>query len=121
MWHIFKLSLKSYQTMASLTERYSSGLIGLSAFVQPFNYMCAKRRYLYLPSDQVKFCIDMWRIISLILYINPSFFNNEIISLTGHCLVDNVYVCDEFITISDASPFEICAALIDKFSNSFIC
>ena len=107
--------------MASLAERYSSGLIGLSAFVQPFNYMCAKRRYLYLPSDQVKFCIDMWRIISLILYINPSFFNIEIISLTGHCIVNNLYVYDEFITISDASPIGICGAIIDRHSKSFIC
>jgi hypothetical protein len=107
--------------MASLAERYSNGLIGLSAFVQPFNYMCGKNRYSYLPSEQVKFCIDMWRIVSLILYINPLFFNNDILSLTGHCIVNNVYVYDEFITISDASPYGICGAIIDKYSKSFIC
>ena len=63
----------------------------------------------------------MWRIISLVLFINPVFFNKNILSLTGHCIVNNVYIHDEFITISDASPFGICAAVIDKFSNSFVC
>ena len=42
-------------------------------------------------------------------------------SLTGHCILDNTNVKHEYITISDASPIGICGAIIDKFSNTYLC
>ncbi len=71
------LSCKVFQLLASLAERYSAGISGYSAFVSPLHARTAKRRHLKKPSASARFCIDMWRIICILLYINPNFMKKR--------------------------------------------
>jgi len=115
------LSCKVYQLLASLAERYSCGLIGMSAFVAPFHTMVNIGKHLKRPSASIKFCIDMWRIVAILLYKDNSFFNRKIVSLTGHCYNGITYIVDCLIIISDASPWKVGAAIINAHSGEFIC
>ncbi len=115
------LTCKVYQLLASLAERYSSGLCSLSAFVHPFHSMTGIGEHVRRPSASIKFCIDMWRIVALLLYADESFLNKTIISTTGHCEVDNLYVSTCISVISDAGPNQVGAAILDKNTGMFLC
>lgn len=110
-----------YQLMASLAEGYAAGLMGLTAFVQPFHYMCAKRRYLRVPRAGVRFCVDICRVVALSLFVDPKAFNRNIVEATGHTLEGRTYVKDQIVVITDASPEGICAAIVCPTTGDFIC
>jgi len=115
------LSCKVYQLLASLAERYSSGLIALSCFVHPFHTMTSIGKHKRKPSASIIFCIDMWRIIGIILYADSSFFNKKIISITGHCYLNGIYIYDSIMVITDASPWKVGAAIMCRLTSKFIC
>ena len=69
-------SLQQVQSLASLAERYSWGVIGMRPFVQCFNAMCSgnwgphssnTRR----PSADAKFAVMMWRAVCVSLFADP--------------------------------------------------
>ncbi len=113
------LTCRVYQLLASLAERYSSGLCALSAFVYPFHSMTGIGDHVRKPSASIKFCIDMWRIVALLLYADNSFLNRKIMNVTGHCLVNNLYISDCISVISDAGPCQVGAAIMDKNQIDF--
>ena len=107
------LSLRLYQVLASLAERYSRALRGMRAMVAPLHHMVSlagtssssfwKRK----PTSQARFCIDMWRIVTLSLWADRERYAVPL------------YVFDHgsqqgvIRGITDASPWKLAAAILD--------
>jgi hypothetical protein len=115
------LSVRVYQLLSSLAERYSAGIKAWAAFVRPLHKMLTKCNHMRKPNETVKFCIDMWRIISLMLYADPSWFNSKISGITGYRYERGAYVKNCISVISDASPWKLGAAIWESESGKFLC
>jgi len=62
--------LKLRQTMASLSERYSQGVIGMDPFVHPLNES-TRGGGVRKPSSAARHAVVMWRAMTLMLVFNP--------------------------------------------------
>jgi hypothetical protein len=64
------------QVLSSLFERYSMAIIGMRAFITPINTMLSHNPDMH-PNTQrkvsaaAKFCVVMWRAVTLIMLVNP--------------------------------------------------
>jgi len=126
-----------WQILHSFAERYSQGLRGMRPFVSGFAHMIratgpnptsnsshnlhiTKHKYPVkkTATASTKFAIDMWRIVCYLLFRNPSAFSISIpqfLSLNG---AGNSGI--EFDSVSDASPYRICAAIYHHNSKTLI-
>ncbi len=116
-----KISLKTYQCLAGLSQFYSLGIVAMTAFVAPLHKMCsAASKHNRLPSSEAKFCIEVWRIVAILLYTDPTFLNVKITAVTGHTVKENLYLSHTIVFISDASPWKLGAGLYCSTSNTLI-
>lgn len=101
--------LQQCQMLASLAERYSLALCGMKNFVQALhNLSChpkdEKKTFSYLKrrrmrvTSAARFAVEMWRMVSVCLFIDPLYF-----SVSIRALVRNKSLADLFF-ISDAGP-----------------
>ena len=115
------LPLKVYQLLASLAERYSIGLKSLTPFVSPLHAMTKQaRNHSKKPTPIVKFCIDMWRVVATFLFFNKFALGRNLLTLTGYKESTEGYITDCVLTISDAGPNKIGAALLNN-NNKIVC
>lgn len=130
-------SLLLWQILHSFAERYSQALRGFRCFVAAFAHMIratgphpAKtkssnlfvRRHQYahkkIATASAKFAIVMWRIASYMMFNNPSCMAISIenfLSLNGALDIGT-----EFDSVSDASPYRVCAALYHHNTKELI-
>ena len=84
-------ALHSWQVLASLAERYSLGLFGMRSFVAPLHKMvtrCLKNpQARYHTSSASKFAVGMWRVISFIAFVDPSFVTVPLWSFTDKSVI----------------------------------
>jgi len=113
-------TLKTYQLLASLAERYSLAILGMRPFVAPLHSMLLLgtnklTSWSKLPSSQARFCIEIWRLISLQLWSNPNYYPVHLKYLTSfHTSTSTIKV------ISDAGPTQICSAIYNS-DNTLQC
>ena len=108
------LPLRLYQVLASLAERYSKALRGMRALVAPLHHMTSlaggspspfwKRK----PTSSARFCIDMWRVVSLLLW-----HDRDKLAVPLH-VFDKGAQTGAVMGITDASPWKLAAALLDS-------
>jgi len=114
-------NLQVYQCLAGLSHHYSLGILSMSAFVSPLYNMCSvAAKHSRFPSSAAKFCIEVWRIMSILLFSDPTFLNVHIVRITGHCLKNNIYISDYVTVISDASPWKLGAGIYSQDRQSLI-
>ena len=113
-----KVSLHLCQVLASLAQRYSLCLKGMRCFVQPLHHMTSKfTNNIHVKKDltsAAKFCIVMWRMVSVLLYLDPECFNVHLQSILPSSQEF------DFILISDAGPRGLGAMIVDKNSSSVL-
>ena len=80
-----RVSLHLCQVLASLAQRYSLCLRGMSCFVQPLHNMTSgfhdNKNVTRKLSSAAKFCVTMWRAVSLMLFLDSDCFNINLWSL----------------------------------------
>ena len=117
------LNLRMYQLMASLAERYSHGLRCMRPFVSSFNKMIgrfetktSKSFRLIKPDSQTKFCIEMWRVVSLLLWRNREAFCVPLRSIS------RLYSSfpPHGLIISDKGPTMMGAAVLDPVTQEIV-
>ena len=84
--------------MASLAERYSTGISGARAFVPPL-HVAASRPHLHHASIATRMCVVVWRAIALMLLSNPL---SLAVPLTW---IASPSASHNFIVVTDAGPF----------------
>lgn len=109
--HARRWPLRQCQMLASLAERYSLALCGMSNFVQPLHAMCGayglneKSSYKSIwrnVSSQARFAVEMWRMAAVCLYLDPILLAMPLTSLVAM----NIETADTFF-ISDAGPLKL--------------
>ena len=102
--------LKFWELAAGLVERYSKVLIGMRSFVTPFHHMKAiigpRKDHTKHASSSARFCIEMWRIVSTMLYLN-----RDAVSIPWMQLARSSVQPITALTKSDASPWKLCAGI----------
>ena len=111
------ISLRLYQVLASLAERYSRALRGMRAMVAPLHHMVSlagassspfwKRK----PTSQARFCIDLWRTVALLLW------HDRDRMVVPMYMFDKGSQKDAIRGITDASPWKLAAAILDVQGN----
>jgi len=114
-------NLKTYQLLSSLAERYSLAILGMRAFVSPIQSMMIlgndkSKNWSKIPTSNAKFCIEIWRLVSILLWLNPNKFSVKLTSISKH----PIYTLQRTI-ISDAGPTQICSALYFQNSSTLQC
>jgi hypothetical protein len=129
-----KQPLLLWQILHSYAERYSHGMRGMRPFVSAFAHMIRKcgppvhsgKLYVLKHQYAVKnsaspsalFAIEMWRVVCYLLFLKRQAFSIPISSyLAMHGLADSAI---EFHSISDASPYRICAALYNHITGELV-
>ena len=105
---------KMYQLLASLAERYSNGIVCMKPFVRPLHHMVAmgsgkSKFWTRLPNSAAIFCIEMWRVTSIHLWLDRDVFSVPLRVMAGLSVTSDLIASS--ITISDAGPTQIAAAI----------
>jgi hypothetical protein len=112
------VSLHLCQVLASLAQRYSLGIRCMKCFVQPLHRMVAKFKnnaFIKIKlTSAARFCALMWKIVGLLLFLNPDSFNVHLWSLLPS--VD----LPSSVLISDAGPRMLGVTIVDPTSNTVI-
>jgi hypothetical protein len=87
--------------MASLSERYSQGLIGMDGFVYPFNVMSRGNGHSRKPNSAARHAVVMWRAATLLLYADPYALAAPLRSLleTSASEVDFSFISDAYNSV----------------------
>ena len=91
------------QVLSSLFERYSMAIIGMRAFITPINTMLSHNPDMH-PNTQrkvsaaAKFCVVMWRAVTLIMLLNP-----DALSVPISTVVQSVGSSIDYRATSDAA------------------
>ena len=111
-------SLRQCQMLASLAERYSLALSGMSNFVQPLHAMCGKfglnegsshKSIWRNVSSQARFAVEMWRMAAVCLYLDPVLLAMPLTSIVNL----NLRAPDVFF-VTDAGPLKLGFAVYDS-------
>ena len=104
--------LRFWELAAGLAERYSWILVGMRSFVQPFHHMKhvvgTAKNHTKVADSAAKFCIEMWKIMAVMLYLNP-----DAVAIPWMRLADSSANTPSALTKSDASPWKLCAGMYD--------
>lgn len=106
-------SLQMCQVLASLSYRYSQGLMGMRPFVTPFYELCAGKQSVKWRkvSSKARFAVEMWRVAIIIL-----FKNKESMSVSLRVLVRNSSGYVKLSSITDGSYLGAGAVVLDSHS-----
>ena len=109
--------LAYWQCLASLANLYSQVLHGMRPFVAPLIRMTHKERNNRprKANANAQFAIKIWRTIIVMAYVHPLSVAITIQEYLGA----PPHAC-QFIVITDASPWRLCAALYDPTSNELL-
>ena len=102
------LPLRYWQCLASLTNLYSHVIYGMRPHVPPIIHM-TKRAHAQRPAiatANTRFAIEIWRAMITVAIVHPDSISVRIDMYLGHYAG-----LPPYITISDASPWRLCAAL----------
>lgn len=104
------LLLKNYERFSFLAERYATGLICMRPFVSALHNMTAfmsggNRFATKKPTLAVQFCIEVWRVVAMLLYIYP-----EALAVPLTSLLPRVKSVQESWIVSDVGPYGLGAA-----------
>mgnify|MGYP006950272510 CR=1 FL=1 len=98
----------TWSLLASLADRYSRCLRGMSTFVSPFWRMLGKcgvnPHNRKRATSEARFAIEMWRVCASCLSVDKEAFSTALASFDEEGPID-------FFPISDASPWKICCGL----------
>jgi hypothetical protein len=104
--------LRFWELAAGLAERYSWILVGMRSFVQPFHHMKhvvgPTKGHTKKADSSARFCLEMWRIMAVMLYLNPT-----AVAIPWMRLADESVNTPTALTKSDASPWQLCAGIYD--------
>jgi hypothetical protein len=105
--------LKAFQLMSSLAERYSLAIKGMRSLIDPITNMTrkwdARHPFSKRKADSsARFAIEMWRVVSILLWLDKDAFSVPIDQIA----YSYVYTHD-IAVITDASPWQLSAALLD--------
>jgi hypothetical protein len=103
---------KVFEVLGGLATRYAEGLQEMKPYVSVFYAMAAacgtnpkSRKKL---SSRAKFCIEMWRVVAIMLWYDPTSLSRPLRSVTDAAEVPPMYYL-----WSDASPWKLAAILYD--------
>jgi hypothetical protein len=111
------LPLKYWQCLASLTNLYSHVIHGMRPHVSPIIHM-TQRAHETRPAAakaNTRFAIEIWRAIITVAILDPESIAVPIDTYLGHYGGQPPY-----ITISDASPWRLCAAIFTPDSPDIV-
>ena len=111
------LPLKYWQCLASLTNLYSHVIHGMRPHVSPILHMTHRaheNRPAKAPAS-TRFAIEIWRAVITVAILDPEAIAVPINSYLGHYGGQPPY-----ITISDASPWRLCAAIYTPESPTIV-
>jgi hypothetical protein len=125
-----------WEILQAYADRYSTGIRGTRSIVSPFQHMIRASGNPNPPfhsasnSQHIKhqfqrrvkatasalFAIELWRVICYLLYVDRTAFSIPVESYIrmNRCSLTPI----EFYSISDASPYRICAAIYHQVSNT---
>lgn len=91
--------LQRCQMLASLAQRYSLALCGMKNFVQPLNSLCSHVGSMksVRVSSAAKFAVEMWRVVAICLFANPTS-----LSVPISLLIMNKSINPQYYIVSDA-------------------
>jgi hypothetical protein len=109
------LPLQVYQLLSSLAVRYAEGLRGMKPFVAPLYHMTQRgntsaKAWSKKPSSAAKFCIEMWRVVAILLWRDRESFSVPLRHMSSLPIPQDGPYC----LISDASPWKLSAAIISQ-------
>ena len=111
------LPLKYWQCLASLTNLYSHVIHGMRPHVSPIIRM-TQRAHANRPTRaqaSTRFAIEIWRAVISVAILDPAAIAVPIDIYLGHYGGQ-----PPFITISDASPWRLCAAIYTPHSPTIV-
>jgi hypothetical protein len=111
------LPLKYWQCIASLTNLYSHVIHGMRPHVSPILHM-THRAHEHRPAKapaSTRFAIEIWRAVITVAILTPEAIAVPINTYLGHYGGQPPY-----ITISDASPWRLCAAIYTPESPTIV-
>jgi hypothetical protein len=132
--------LSFWQTLQSLTERYSLGLRGMRGFVAPFSRMVSlstpsqaprpsaskkpfsprPHGYFTKATNSALFAIEIWRVVLFLLWSDRESFNVQLKDYLVLASDDNSARQCRFRVITDASWMRVAAAVYDTQTNSIL-
>jgi hypothetical protein len=132
--------LSFWQSLQSLTERYSLGLRGMRGFVAPFSKMVSlstpsssprplcspvaatprPSSYFTKATNSALFAIEVWRVVMYLLWSDREAFNVKLEDYLVLTSVDNSKFPCRFRVVTDASWMRVAAAVYDNQSHSIL-
>jgi hypothetical protein len=104
---------KMFEVLAGLANRYSEGIPEMKPYVSAFFAMeqaCGTHSNVRKRmSSRAKFCVEMWRVVALMLWYDSNSLRKPLISVTHLSSVK-----PDFYLWSDASPWKLAAILYDE-------
>lgn len=127
--------LHLWQVLHAYAERYSHGMRGMRCFVSVFAHMiratgpnASNSNSVFTLKHQFSrrkvatasalFAIEMWRVASFLLFLNPAAFSIPIETYLAMNGEGSRFF--DFRSVSDASPYRICSAIYDNKSGSLL-
>ena len=110
--------------LAAIAERYSNGILGARCLVAGLNKMVGvalrRPKSKVSATSEAKFEIEMWRVMGLLLWANPTSFSISIEMFTHRYDITKLQSNRNVFTITDASGWRICVALYDTETKFLI-
>jgi len=113
--------LKSRQRCASLVQRFAVVMRGMLPFVQPLHDWCTpskplqsrlSRFSLCHTTAAVRFCVEIWRVVILTSFRNPSVLNVPLTFVAG--LFRTASSLPDYLVQTDASEMGACISIWDS-------
>ena len=111
-------SLQYWQCLSSLVNVYSPYLRGMRPFVAAINHMTRKANMTHkaMATPSASFAVAMWRAALVICMADPEALSVPILVFVRNPRVKRVHP-----TVSDASPWRLCAALYHPITFLLLC
>ena len=110
--------------LAAIAERYSNGILGARCLVAGLNKMVGaslrRPRSKTTATSEARFEIEMWRVMGLLLWSNPTSLSISIEMFTHRYDITKSQANRSVYTITDASGWRICVALYDAETKVLI-
>jgi hypothetical protein len=120
-------SIKEWERLASLAERYSTGVCGMRGMVAPLHNAvaecharaarssCAHRSAWCNVRAEQRGCIEMWRVVASMMLLDPTSLSVPMawVARNEPAFPPELRSGSRWKLVTDASPWKICAVLKD--------